>query len=362
MSIDKKLADARPRRLDPTHRPDPAAIMARPRPTETVRRPARRRLVLAGLVPAVAVVAAGAVVLANQTAPDHPPTTAHSTKAEAPRKMPTSAHELFLVAAARSESDTATGGRYWVQPTEFGSTVEVGPPGRRYHIMLRHSMEFWFATRPGDRTLGVDQYLGAEPASPEDAAAWRADGSPTRWPVPGPDGTPSDKFYEAAPGPQGIRYVEGATAANNFLLGGNPVSLSELAALPTDPAALKTWLLNRLHQLGNQEPDDYSLFWNGKSLVMDLPVTPAVRAAAYRMMADLTGVTLLGEVTDQRGRSGMAVAYTHDGDGGPVEFRLIIDPDTGQALAEENRNTAGELSRYTLVDGMGFRDEEAPAK
>jgi hypothetical protein len=357
MSVTKKLADARPRRLDPTHRPDPAAIMAQPRQAETVRRP-MRRLVLAGLVPAVAVVAAGAVVLANQTAPENAPKTAHTT--EAPRKLPTSAHELLLVAAERSEASTATSGRYWVQPTEFGGRMEVGPPERRYHIMLRTSSEMWLATRPGDESLAVQQHLGAEPASPEDEAAWRADGSPTRWPIPGPDGTPSDEFYEAAPGPKGIRPMEGATAANNFLLGGNSVTMAELAALPTDPAALKAWLLNRFQVLGIEEPADYALFWNAKSLVMDLPVTPAVRAAAYRMMADLTGVTLLGEVTDQRGRSGMAVAYTHDGDFGATEFRLIIDPATGQALAEENRNAAGVLARYTLVDGIGFRDEEPP--
>lgn len=357
MNVDKLLADARPRRLDPTHRPDPAAIMAQPRQAETLRRPVRR-LVLAG---AVAVVAAGTVVLANQTAPESEPKTAHTTT-EAPQKMPTSAHELLLVAAERSEASTATSGRYWVQPTEFGGRMEVGPPERRYHIMLRTSSEMWLATRPGDESLAVQQHLGAEPASPEDEAAWRADGSPTRWPIPKPDGTPSDEYYEAAPGQKGIRLMEGATVANNFLLGGTPTTMAELAALPTDPAALKAWLLNRFQVQGLEEPADYSLFWTAKSLVMDLPVTPAVRAAAYRMMADLTGVALLGEVTDQRGRSGMAVAYTHDGDFGATEFRLIIDPATGQALAEETRNAAGELSRYTVVDGMGFRDEAAPTK
>jgi len=253
-----------------------------------------------------------------------------------------------------------TSGRYWVLPTEFGSRMEVGPPGRRYHIMIRTSMEMWLATRPGDQSLGVEQNLGAEPASSEDGAAWRADGSPARWPIPGPDGTPSDKFYEAAPGAKGIRSMENHDATNNFLLGGNAVTLTALTALPTDAAALKSWLLNRFQQVGIQEPRDYALFWNAKSLVMDLPVTPAVRAAAYRMMADLTGVTLLGTVTDQRGRSGMAVAYTRGGDAGSSEVRLIIDPATGQALAEENRNAAGELTGYTLVDGMGFRDEEPP--
>jgi hypothetical protein len=94
-----------------------------------------------------------------------------------------------------------------------------------------------------------------------------------------------------------------------------------------------------------------------KALVMDLPVAPEVRAAGYRMMADIAGVKLLGTVTDQRGRPGMAVTYTREGDGGAGETRLVIDPHTGQALAEEHRNATGELTSYTLVDSAGFGDD-----
>jgi hypothetical protein len=359
MSVDKKVADARPRRLDPDHRPDPASIMAQAREVG-IRRPRVRRLAMVGAVPAVVLaVVAGAIIMSDRGTP---PTAHESTRGEpgSTRGEPRSARELLLVAAERSQSGSATAGRYWVQGTEFGSRMEVGPAGNRYHILLRHSSEMWLATRSGDESLAVQQDLGAAPISPADEAAWRADGSPARWPIPGPDGSPSGKFYESAPGPRGIRKMEGATAENNFLLGGSPVTLTTVDSLPTDPVALRTWLLQRLRAAGNQEGDDYALFWNAKSLVMDLPTTPAVRSAAYRMMADLRGVALLGQVTDQRGRLGMAVAYTHDGDFGPSEFRLIIDPETGQAFAEEDRNAAGELTRYTLVFDTGYRDSEPP--
>lgn len=353
MSVDKLLAQARPRRLDPDHRPDPTTLMAHAREVN-VRRPRVRRLAMVGAVPVVAAAVAAAVVLNGQT------TAPESRTTESAQAQPRSARELLLVAAERSESSPATTGRYWVQGTEFGGRMEVGPAGNRYHILLRMSSETWLATQPGDESLAVQRDLGAAPISPADEAAWRADGSPARWPIPGPDGAPSDKFYESEPGPRGIRKMEGVTADNNFLLGGNPVTLATLDTLPTEPAALKAWLLERLQANGNQEGDDYALFWNAKSLVLDLPVSPAVRSAAYRMMADLRDVTLLGTVTDQRGRSGMAVAYTHDGDFGESEYRLIIDPDTGQAFAVETRNSAGELTNYTLVFNTGYRDSEPP--
>jgi hypothetical protein len=71
--------------------------------------------------------------------------------------------------------------------------------------------------------------------------------------------------------------------------------------------------------------------------VLDLPVTSQVRAAAYKMIAGLKGITTLGTVTDQHGRKGVAVAYTRRGDAGALgQTRLIIDPRTGHALAKES--------------------------
>jgi hypothetical protein len=356
--LPQSLADARPRRLDPDRRPDPATVMGHPRSASAsrpVRRPARR-LVLAGLVPAAAAVAAGAVFLSSNTA--SPSVAKSGGPATEASPAPRSARELLLVAASHSAASATSDGRYWVLREELGSRIEVGPAGRRYDILLRLRMEMWLATRPGEVSLAVEQQLGAVPADAEDNAAWRADGSPTQWPIPRAKGNPRDPgVYEAAAGPRSIRRMEGHTAKNNFLLGGHPVTPDELAALPTDPAALKAWLVKRFRDIGVQEKQDYALFWNGKALVMDLPVAPEVRAAAYRMMADISGVKLLGTVTDQRGHPGMAVTYTREGDGGAGETQLVIDPHTGQALAEEHRNAAGELTSYTLVDSAGFSDD-----
>jgi len=377
----KALAEARPGRLDPdadARRVDPAVIMAHPRPAaRSVRRPTRR-LVLAGLVSAAAALAAGAVVVAAD--PDRTGTGRPDARAGdgsvAPAPAPTdpapeSARDLFLVAAERSVSSTATGGRYWVVSREHGERRPVGPASRPYDIMRRGLDEQWQATRAGDESFVVYQSLGAAPIAAADKAAWQADGSPAQWIELPPRDLPDAKpvIIKAAAEPRYARPIQDPTRIWTYPIGAGDMTIAQLAKLPTDPKALKAWLLKRFEKEGNLEPTDYSLFWSGRHLVFDLPVPPRVRAAAYRMLADVDGVAFLGPATDQRGRSGMAVAYVRKGDGGSwVQTRLIVDPGTGQALAQESWNlgkgksagTTGQLMSYELVLSAGFRDDAPP--
>ena len=93
--------------------------------------------------------------------------------------------------------------------------------------------------------------------------------------------------------------------------------------------------------------------------VLEMPVTPAVRAALYRLLAGLPGVRSLGAVTDVAGQAGVAVAHTEKYTGcgrqiglTPTETTsgamfssctvqqiLIIGPGDGMPLAEELRYT-----------------------
>jgi hypothetical protein len=56
------------------------------------------------------------------------------------------------------------------------------------------------------------------------------------------------------------------------------------------------------------------------------PVTPATRAALYRLLADQPGVQVFSGVTDPLGRTGVAIG---DGTG----MYLLIDSRTGAMLA-----------------------------
>ncbi|WP_144118649.1 CU044_5270 family protein [Catellatospora sichuanensis] len=299
----RALTAARPTSLDPAAPPaDPALIMSYPQ-EETVTRTARRpvgRLVLAAGLPAVALAVTGAFLLNNPsgTGPTLVQPPASAPASNAPAELPTDAGSVLLAAAQRSESTVASDGDYWVLRAEHGEGTRRG-----------QDEMMWLAALPG---------------------------------------LPSSGYFRRADGSWAARPMQGHTSANNFLLAGQPRSVQELAALPTDPGQLKRRLLGSYDgNDGEAEGRDVFLFHAGMDLVLDLPVTPQVRGAAYRMLAELPGVTSLGRVTDQRGRIGVAISVTRQGDFAKSQTRLIVDPATGQALASESW-TGGRLASWLV--------------
>jgi hypothetical protein len=348
------LSEARPARLDrgPSSI-DLAAITAFPQQT-TPRRTSRRRLLLAaGLVPAVAVTA---VAVMDKT-PAVTPTPGTSIA-----QQPATAQRFLLAAAEQVADDEATSGRYWATRIEHGETRQVGPKAKPYDVITRLAEERWLASSPKDRSWSFYQSLGAAPATTADKDAWKLDGSPTQWRQPAPKGF-KPVVITAVAGPRRPRVPDGLASRNNFILGGQPISAAELSALPADPSALKAYLLKKHTDTDSPEGENEYLFWSANALVLDLPVTSQVRAAAYEMIAGLKGITTLGTVTDQHGRKGVAVAYTRRGDAGTLgQTRLIIDPRTGHALAEESWWLGAEdkLMSYTLVFSAAWTDDAPP--
>jgi hypothetical protein len=366
MSADKKLmdvlAETRPRGVESTRRPDPAAIMAHARMSEAreiVRRPSRR-LVLAGAVPAVAAIVAGVVFLGSR--PETPDVAGGGGPATGAPVTPASARELLLVAANRSASATATTGKYQVVTEEQGDVRPVGPADRPYDIVRRTAFERWYPTAPGGTVTEFFQSLGATPATDADAQAWKADGSPTRWveqpPKDMPDAEPVT--ITTAPGERG--YVQ--DPAEQYVTRSGHWYVA--ADLPTDPAELRRSLLRQWKAYSGEELSDFELFHTGVDLALNLRLPPQVGAAAFRMLADIDGVAVLGEVRDRMDRSGVAVGYARKGDSGHwSQIRVIIEPRTGQPLADESwdlgrDNKAGELMRYRLVVGSRYTDEAPP--
>ncbi|GAA4599676.1 hypothetical protein GCM10023194_80420 [Planotetraspora phitsanulokensis] len=356
------LSEARPAQLDRGPRPiDLAAVTAFPQ--EAGDRANRRRLVLtAGLVPAVAAAAAVTVMVAQSPATPTPqPTLAQRPT---PADTPTTARGLLLVAAEQVADDQTVGGRYWVTRIENGETRQVGPKARPYDVVLRMTEEKWLASSPKDKSWVFFQSLGAAPATAADKDAWRQDGFPAQWTEPAPKGM-KPVVISAEGGPRLLRTPGGLSGRDVHVLGGQPITSAELSALPADSAALKAYLVKRYKDTGGLEGENDYLFNSADALVLDLPVTPEVRAVAYKLIAGLKGITTLGSVTDQHGRKGVAVAYTRRGDSGALaQTRLIIDPRTGHALAEESWSLGArdKLMSYTLVLGAAWSDDTPPAK
>jgi len=333
------IAEARPAVLDDV--PDrPAPMFPDPARPVRARRVDRRRLILAGLLPTVAVALVAGVVVAGSAAN----TPAGSTEPT----QPVTARGVLLAAAEKTATAAApAAGAYWVTEAELDHVYDVGG----YHVLGRTEEQTWYPLRPGGNVVSVTRWLGAAPATDADKAAWRAAGSPDQWTLIGPDGKQSrGRPLPAAPGARKVGVEPGGSS---FELGGTPLTYAQIRALPTDPGQLAARLVELDDAAGHDgawTPEQIAtwrvemLFSQSWTLLSQFPAPPAVRAAAYRMLAGLPGLTVTGNVRDAKGRTGAGIGYAYrNADGSSVETRLVIDPDTGSLLAYEQRSDASLL-------------------
>lgn len=272
---------------------------------------------------------------------------------------------LQAAAAEVASAPQPTTGRYYVTDGTVGRFLREGPASNPYVVLDLAFAENWAARSPKDGSPQFGQQLSVQLASPADRAAWQRDGSPTVWPD-----TPQylgllpvagiDRPLTTA---RGKLVSIGATyGGQQFQVGTQNLTLRQLHALPADPARLKTLLLKgSAPGYGSSIQDQISYLLQSVPEVLEMPVTPAVRAALYEMLAALPGMQNLGTVTDVGGQQGYAVGYTASYDhgcGGQIDLAkqakgedpftvtfpscsseqvLIIDPGTGMPLAYELR-------------------------
>jgi hypothetical protein len=150
------------------------------------------------------------------------------------------------------------------------------------------------------------------------------------------------------------RFLDGAFPARTLQTAGF-LPYWEMDRLPIRPAALRRALERLLlasagtarGSLVRQMRADPAGMFAPISQFLFLPTSPPLRAALFRVLADLPGVQLLGQRRDRLGRSGVAVAVTQ---GGPDRVReeLLFDPATSNLLQTETvelRTSAPSASR-----------------
>jgi len=325
-------------------------------------RPSRRALLLRAGLSATAVAGAAAVaVMVTVQAP---------SPVQAPAPVPASgpAGREILLTAARTVARAAQPlpGRYWVTSGTVGNFLRVGPADDPYLVLEEVGVQSWAARSPRDGSPELSQALWVRPASPGDRAAWRRGGSPTVWKGVGqdtslayPHGDPGNaRLQPLSTAPGQLTAESAGYGSQPFLVGAKALSLRQLLALPAGPRRLKELLLKgMLHSPPGISQSAYLL--QAVPLVLQMPVTPAVRSGLYRMLATMPGIRSLGVVKDVSGKPGVAVAYTGNyancGNGVPlspggasrlyrvlftscsVQQILIIDPATGLPQAEELR-------------------------
>jgi hypothetical protein len=360
------------------------AVRRRFAPGPLAERPHRVLLRLG--IPAVAAAAAAAVVAAVLV--QGAPPVSHRAGGIAVFQLPSaaaiggpagSARGILLTAArTAARAEQAAPERYYVTPGTVGNVLRVGPPRDRYLVLEVVGTQDWAATNPRDGSPQLSQARYVQAASPADKAAWRRDGSPEVWQHVGQATSLADPVGDtdgwlrplsAAPGK--LDAGSAVYGAQPFIVGDKFFSLRQLQALPADPATLKALLLAgwSVH-IGAGNATSY--LFQTVPAVLEMPVTPAVRSALYKLLASLPGVQSIGPITDVAGQQGVAVAYTarYSGCGQQivpasaanpaplfssctVQQVLIIGPDDGMPLAEELRYTqlpAGQ--HWSAPDGL----------
>lgn len=106
----------------------------------------------------------------------------------------------------------------------------------------------------------------------------------------------------------------------------------DAAELPTDPPVLRRMIEAREIPGVQGPPGEAETFTLIGDMLRQAYLPPDVRAALYRLTAELPGVELLGAVRDPVGRAGTGVAFTHSRRG--VRQELIFDPETSVLLGE----------------------------
>ena len=102
------------------------------------------------------------------------------------------------------------------------------------------------------------------------------------------------------------------------------------ADLPTDPGAMLAYLRA---QGGSKNGPDQDAFTAAGDLIREAYLQPAVLAAVFEAVGRIPGVTVAGTVTDEAGRSGLAITRD-EVQGSRVE--LIFDPKTYAYLGERH--------------------------
>ncbi|MGI5170221.1 hypothetical protein ACQEU3_38295 [Spirillospora sp. CA-253888] len=354
------MSAIRPDRLDPPADPGRlerirARAIAGPERGRVPARALRRRIRYGGAAVVTAALVAGLFVVVRPTGQDTGPPSARLT--------------LLAAATTLQEGDTATG-RYWTADLSSYTTASylgdtaAGPPPPNAKPLYSYSStchaRLWSARSGSDPSWLVIDAVTDRRLTGADERAWRRTGAqrPRGCQIHGMSvGLRADP--PAALALQRSTRTTRQTEPTYPSAAGTPITLDQIAALPTDPTALKA-ALDELWpghtasatepKAGRTPPPDVT-FQQITDLLVGAPVPPAVQATLYRVLAGLPIDRSHRNVTDHLGRQGVAFWSAT----GAMNTRLIIDQRTGRPLAVESL-LAGRLDGYTLVRRQGWTD------
>ncbi|MFE3454936.1 hypothetical protein ACFXJ8_39040 [Nonomuraea sp. NPDC059194] len=241
--------------------------------------------------------------------------------------------QTVLLSAATRVAQAPDEGAWWTSKLVNGR-IFPDPTGR-YLLRQTESEQVALPADPEGTTWDRRTYLGAVAL---DEAAWKAAGSPTSWTYPSPPGLISgrqDRAVSALPG----QPVTHSTEDWDFRVVLADKPLTKLAEVPATPEGLRGLFGDNVQAVAR--------------LIFYAPVTSETRAAGYRLLAQTSGVSVAGEVTDPLGRRGQAIEYGEP-DGSRV--RLTLDEASGAPLALETLRD-GRVVEFTAIESSSWTND-----
>ncbi len=268
------------------------------------------------------------------------------------------ANQVLVAAAVRQEQQATPSGKYYrTRWLETIRTIHVGSPA--YNLERRRITESWVPAQAGAAPwLGLVD-LGFRPASPQDEARWRAQGSPTSWPRGGGDpamtlspGRPS--LYRLSPDSGGdVAFPEGSSTS---------WTVAEINALPTDAVQLRARLAVGLEQPASAADADRYVFQAAARLLFETPASPKLRGAALRVLAALPGIQMRTGVSDPIGRKGTEFALATAGPQQQIgKTSIIIDTAAGTLLSSSYDAKVKASTNVLLSAGWTDQNPQKPS-
>jgi len=292
------------------------------------------------IVVGVTVSAAAAVLVITQLAPGHEGRRnvagVHPPTSPRPRTVAAALHSLSLVADAQPVEPAPGPGQFEYTESSALNWIDTynNSPATSYNVSYSQHRQIWIGPDGSGRL--VETYSNPQLGTAKDRAGWIAAGRPNLAIAP------SDSTF--GPGQ----------------LSDGPPYLNKL---PDDPTKLAALLTARKIEGGPKGPAED--FVQIGDMLRETYVRPSLRAAIFTVAERILGVSLLGTVTDQAGRSGIGLAYVHAWPalGEIGKSVLIFDPKTSKLIAEETFVThtkTGKTVRESWTDYLksGVVDSE----
>ena len=201
-----------------------------------------------------------------------------TAQSDRPRFTGGSARNVLLAAAVSAES-VPTSGTYWHLRAQSRTTLSQKFGGGDNSYTLEHlSVTEEWTSNNGRTWLGRREWV--RPETPDDEAAWRRDGSPSKWCEGTSDTEPPEPIcLRTSPGTASLTRI----GQDTFVVAeGRELTFDQLQRLPDDPNELRAWVVDAvrddLDPSASAEIVDLNVADVLTKLLVDVPAPPAVRA------------------------------------------------------------------------------------